>query len=189
LNSITSIVGGTLPGVTVSNPGTAGVWITVSGVDQETSQSYAIRCQNRWPSLGIGATPATYDYWARTASPNVTRTRVFADAVTPGQVDVYLAGAAAPVAAGDVTAVQSYVDQRTPLTAIAVVSNATAFPINVAATVTVKVPSTRRRYRRRARTSRRTSTPCPSRTGPRRSTTRYSPRRSAPSRASCGSRA
>jgi hypothetical protein len=107
LNSITSIVGGTLPGVTVSNPGTAGVWITVSGVDQETSQSYAIRAQNRWPSLGIGATPATYDYWARTASPNVTRTRVFADAVTPGQVDVYLAGAAAPVAAGDVTAVQA----------------------------------------------------------------------------------
>jgi hypothetical protein len=138
LNSITSIVGGTLPGVTVSNPGTAGVWITVSGVDQETSQSYAIRAQNRWPSLGIGATPATYDYWARTASANVTRTRVFADAVTPGQVDVYLAGAAAPVAAGDVTAVQGYVDQRTPLTAIAVVSNATAFPVNVAATVTVK---------------------------------------------------
>lgn len=141
LNSITSIVGGTLPGVTVSNPGTAGVWITVSGVDQETSQSYAIRCQNRWPSLGIGATPATYDYWARTASANVTRTRVFADAVTPGQVDVYLAGAAAPVSAGDVTAVQSYVNARVPLTSTALVSNTTAVPINIIAAATVRAAS------------------------------------------------
>jgi Baseplate J-like protein len=146
LGTITSTIGGTLPGVTVTNPGGigglgGGVWISTSGSDAETSQAYATRCQNRWPSIGIGATAATYDYWARTADSAVTRTLVLTDATIAGQVDIYLAGAAAPVAGGDVTTVQNYINARVPLYSAAVVSNSTALAINIVASATVKSAS------------------------------------------------
>ena len=141
LGTVTTITGGTLPGVTVNNPGAAGVWITTSGSDAETDLAFATRCQNRWPSIGIGATAATYDYWARTASANVARTLVQTDGSVAGQVDVYLAGTAAPVAGADVTAVQSYINARVPLTSTCVVSNTTGLAINVVAAASVKAAS------------------------------------------------
>jgi hypothetical protein len=138
LNQITAIVAGVLPGVTVTNPGTAGVWISISGVDTETSLAYATRCQNRWPSLGIGATAATYDYWARAASPNVTKTRVIVDPTVPGQVDMWIAGAAGPVSGADVTAVQNYINARVPLGTTVLVSNSVAVSVAVVAAASVK---------------------------------------------------
>lgn len=136
--TITSITAGALPGVTCTNP--VG-WLSTSGTDAETSLALALRCQGRWPSIGIGATSATYEYWARTATSNVARVLVLPDPTVPGQTDVYIAGAAAPVAGGDVTTVQNYINARVPTTCTALVSNCASQVNNVAATIKVRAAS------------------------------------------------
>ncbi len=69
---------------------------------------------------------------------NVVRTLEFPDAAIAGQVDLYLAGTAAPVAGADITTVQNYINSRVPLTSAVVVTNSTALAINVVASATVK---------------------------------------------------
>ena len=73
-----------LPGVTVTNPSN---WISVQGADVESDLALATRCQGQWSALGKGATAATYDLWARTASAEVTRTKVQADAALSAPVN------------------------------------------------------------------------------------------------------
>jgi uncharacterized phage protein gp47/JayE len=127
-----------LAGVTVSNPDPgSGTWITTYGADIESDSSLVKRCRDRWVSLGVGATAASYDAWARAASPDVTRTSVYADGTTVGQVDVVVAGPSGPVTGGDVTAVQNYINARLPLGTTCVVSNAVAHAITVSATIYV----------------------------------------------------
>jgi hypothetical protein len=117
-----------LPGVTVSN---ASNWITVQGADPESDVALATRCQAQWSALGKGATAATYDLWARTASSEVTRTKVQQDGTVAGQVDIYLAGAAGAVSAAAVTAVTNYIASRLPLCVV----QSTAAATNLAATI------------------------------------------------------
>lgn len=137
--SITSIVAGNLPGVTVNNPdpGT-GTWITTQGVDEEADEALRSRARARWPSLGAtpAATSAVFDLWARTASAQVTRTAIAASVTVPGEVDVYLAGPSGGVSGGVVTTVQAYIDARTGLTNSANVVAASNVPVTVTATVT-----------------------------------------------------
>ncbi len=122
-----------LPGVTVSNPDPGGgTWITLQqGTDAETDLALSTRCQGQWSALGKGATAATYDLWARTASAEVTRTKVVADGTTGGQVDIYLAGASGAVSGAAVTAVQNYVAPRLPTA----VTQSTAAATNQAAAI------------------------------------------------------
>lgn len=129
-----------LPGVTVSNPavGGSGTWITTQGADQESDASLQARCLARWPSLGSAPTQSVFDLWAKTASTEVTRTREFPDATTPGQVDLYLAGAGGPVSGGAITTVQSFVNPRLPLCVSCVVSNTQAEQIQVTATLYIR---------------------------------------------------
>jgi uncharacterized phage protein gp47/JayE len=123
-----------LPGVSVSDP--AGVaTITTAGQDAESDASLAARCLARWPSLGVAAPNENYDLWAKSASPNVTRTKIRASLTIPGQVEVYLAGAAGAVDGATVTAVNAYIQMRLGVTTTALVQSATAVPQNITATV------------------------------------------------------
>jgi uncharacterized phage protein gp47/JayE len=127
-----------LAGVTVANPdpGT-GTWLTAYGRDDEQDAALRQRCRDRWPSLGVGGTAAQYDAWARAASGNVVKTVVYADPVVAGQVDVVVAGAAGPVSAPELAAVQAYITARVPLTSAAVVANASVAVVTVTAAVYV----------------------------------------------------
>jgi len=136
-SSITSLITN-LPGVTVTNPaGGSGSWITTNGTDIESDLAYATRCMNKWPSVGIGATAATYDYWARTASAEVTRTKVAPNGTTGGQVDVWVAGASGAVSGGALTAVQNYLAPRLPVGTTQNTVNATNLTITIAGTAYV----------------------------------------------------
>lgn len=107
-----------LAGVTVSNPGgMSGTWITSFGLDKETAVSLMQRCQERWPALGIQAPKASYDLWAKAASPNVTKTLPRVSVSVGGQIDLYLAGPDGPVDSPTITAVNDYITPLLPLTA------------------------------------------------------------------------
>lgn len=125
-----------LPSVVVNNPVYAnGTWITQQGTDDETDAAFVTRCKARWPALGTGLTAQVYDLFAKTASASVTRTKVIADPVTAGQVDIYLAGPSGP--SGAATAVAAYILPRLPLTVTQLVADATATVVTVTATVYV----------------------------------------------------
>lgn len=125
-----------LAGVTCNNPDPgSGTWITTQGVDEESDAALISRCQARWPESGYGSPGASYDLWARTADPTITRTNVVASATTAGQVDVYVAGAGGPSGAGAVSAAQTYINARAPLTAVPVVTAATSLALTVTATI------------------------------------------------------
>lgn len=141
--TITSIVGGTLPGVTVNNPDPgSGTWVTSQGADAESDSAYMLRCQQRWPALSQSAgTAAVYDLWSKTAesaaghSTTITKTLVVVDAVVPGQIDIYLAGASGAAGAGAVADAQSYINPRTPLTATTLIQPATNAVLTIAGVV------------------------------------------------------
>lgn len=134
-----TVLGTPLPGVTINNPDAGGgTWITSSGTDEETDASLLARCQARWPSLSAVPTSPVFDLWAKAADITVTKTLSQVDVATPGQVDLYLAGAAGEVAAAVVSAVQSYVDARMPLTSTCVVASAVNAPVQVDAHLYVK---------------------------------------------------
>lgn len=132
-----------LPGVSVSNPAlSSGTWITTQGADKESDAAYKSRCSARWPSLGTGATAETYDLWCRTADSSVTRTKVIASGVTPGQIDIYLAGTSGPVGSPAIAAVDVYIETRVPLTVTYTVDAATGVAVTVGGTVYVRSGST-----------------------------------------------
>jgi uncharacterized phage protein gp47/JayE len=138
--SITSMLT-PLPGVTCSNPaGGSGTWITSQGTDEESDAALSARCAARWPELGSGAPAPSYDLWARsepTKGAQVTRTNVVADAAGPngGGVLVYLAGPSGPVAGDVVSAVQSYIAARAPLTVVPTGASVTGLAVTVTATL------------------------------------------------------
>jgi uncharacterized phage protein gp47/JayE len=139
--SITSMLT-PLPGVTATNPaiGGTGTWVTAQGTDEESDAALATRCAARWPELGTGSPAASYDLWARsepTKGAQVTRTNVVPDAAGPngGGVLVYLAGPSGPVAADVVTAVQSYIGARAPLTVVPTVQSTSGLALTVTATL------------------------------------------------------
>jgi len=140
--TITTIAGGTLPGVTVNNPDPgSGTWITSQGADAETGAALMLRCQQRWPALGTSATASTYDLWAKSAevaashSATITKTLVIVDPTTAGQVDIYLAGASGAVGGPAVTDAQNYINARVTLTATTLIQAATNVVLTLAGTV------------------------------------------------------
>jgi uncharacterized phage protein gp47/JayE len=122
-----------LPGVTVNNPGPAS--LTTSGNDTESDQALSTRCVGRWASLGTGSPAAAYDTWARTASSDVTRTKVAASGTVGGQVDLWLAGAAGGVTGGTVAIVVAAITPKMPLGSTLNALSATATPITITAWV------------------------------------------------------
>lgn len=122
-----------LPGVTLST-----LSITQQGADVESDLAFSTRCLGMWAALGTGSPAAAYDLWARTASSEVTRTKVAADGTTAGQVNVYLAGASGAVSGTAVTAVTNYVTPRMPVGSTPNVVAATNSEVTVAGTVYVQ---------------------------------------------------
>ena len=126
-----------LPGVTISNPGTGGVWLTQLGVDEESDDALRTRCRARWPGLGGGATALVYEGWARTI-PTVTKVRVFEDTPALGRVLVVVAGDGGPIGSSDLLSLQSDIKLRAPLCIKPSVQNATLVSVPVAATLKVR---------------------------------------------------
>lgn len=113
-NTITVIVEGP-PGATANNPDPgSGQWITVEGSDQESDESLRERNATKWASLSVNGPAEAYVYWARQASPAVTR--VWVDGGNPrgpGTVDVFIAGVDGAVGGTVVTAVTNYLEGTT----------------------------------------------------------------------------
>lgn len=126
-----------IPGVAVNNPGTSGSWITQSGTDDENDAQLEAACIARWPSNGIGQPTASYDTWAKAASASVTKTTSRVSPTVPGQVDLRIAGAGGGVSGGVIAAVNSYVNQRAPLTVVVDTDTAANFVVTVAGNVFV----------------------------------------------------
>jgi phage-related baseplate assembly protein len=128
-----------LAGVTVSNPNpVGGSWITSAGSDRESKAAYAQRCKLRWPALSVGAVAASYDLWAKTIAPTVTRTLVRPSPTVEGEIEVFLASAAGTVDSSVVTAVTDYIEPRVPLPSTLLVQSATAYGLTVSGTVYVQ---------------------------------------------------
>lgn len=124
-----------LPGVAITNTA-----LTQNGTDPESDAALAARCKARWPSLApITASPnSVYELWAKTAHSEVTRAQSVASPTVPGQVDVYLAGAAGAVSTGARNAADAYIQSRVALTNTANVASATNTPVAVTATIYVQ---------------------------------------------------
>lgn len=136
-NTITSLVTA-IPGVLVSNPPlVSGTWVTTQGADEESDELLRLRCRNRWSTLGTGSPASTYDLWAKTADPTITRTRVQASPTVAGRVEVYLAGASGPAGPLAVSNATTYIQPRVPLTVTALVQAASAVNVPVTATLFV----------------------------------------------------
>jgi hypothetical protein len=131
--AITAIQAGTLPGVTVSNPG---AWITNTGTDAELDSALVARCNARWPSLGQSAgTAAVYGLWAVTADATITRTLIQPDAAIGGKVNAYLASSSGAATANAVTNAIAYMATRIGLSTVVNVQSATASLMTVAGSV------------------------------------------------------
>lgn len=138
--TITFTNGGVNPSFVIGdtyNWGAPGSWITQQGTDAESDANLVIRCKARWSSLSAVPTFDCYSLWARTASPQVTRTVVTPDLTVGGQVDLTIAGQAGALPAAVISAVQTYINYRVPITASCVVSSAVAQPITITGTITV----------------------------------------------------
>lgn len=119
----TFLIGATNVVVTFSGTFSAGAiyafstaWITQYGVDEQSSLSLAVSCQNQWATLSPASPSGQYVLWAQAASPEVVTALVIPDPVIPGQVDLTLIGASnGPVSAAAITAVSNYIAPRAPL--------------------------------------------------------------------------
>lgn len=109
-------------------------WITQRGVDQQSSQNYAVACQNQWATLAPAGPSQVYVVWAQAASPEVVDAIVIPDPVIANQVDITLIGANnGPVSSAAITAVYNYVKPRAPLTVQISVGTVSVLAVQVAA--------------------------------------------------------
>jgi uncharacterized phage protein gp47/JayE len=123
-----------LPGVSVTNPPG---WLLEAGVDEESDDALRTRCRARWAELGGGSTRAAYEYWALSAHPSVTKVRVLDNHPRgQGTVDVVVWGEGG-IGPSVVSAVDTYIQARRPVTANVLVYAAT--PRTVAVTATIQV--------------------------------------------------
>lgn len=140
-NTIQSIIAGTLPGVTCTNPVGSGSWITSSGTDPESDSAYMLRCIQRWVTLGSGSPIASYQLWALQAQQaaghpqTITKVLVQPNPVIAGQIDMYLASAAGGVDVSVVADVVAYITPRVALPATLHVQTASLAVITIAGNV------------------------------------------------------
>ena len=117
-----------LVGVSVSNPASG---VLVAGADRESDEALRTRARLRWSELGGGATRTAYEFWALTAHPSVDQVRVL-DQHPRGQgtLDVVVWGAGG-LGSEVVETVNSYIQNRRPLTADVLVYSATPRSVDV----------------------------------------------------------
>ena len=151
-NTITRIISPALPGVTCNNPaiGATSTWLTLSAIDREGDAAYLARGRARWATLGSGFTRDAVAYWCRSATidgtptgTNAGCTRIaFGAPAGDGSYAVYVASATGPLAGPSVTAVQTELDLRKPITDEPTVVAATQSTITVVGTVRFKTTAT-----------------------------------------------
>lgn len=135
VNAISQLIT-SIPGVTVGNPaiGDTGTWILTQGVDEEKDPQLLSRLLDKWATLGTGANDGAYRYYALSASPEVTRARVYSPG--GGSVRVVVAGPSGPVSGAALTAVQTAIAARRPTGVPDVVaSNATTLSVTIGGTL------------------------------------------------------
>lgn len=127
-----------LPGVTIATPAIAGTssWISRQGTDVESNALLVARCKNKWGTIGSGSNDASYLYYATSASPEVTRTRIVSDPTT-GIVKVVVAGPSGPLTSDAFAKVVARLAGKSPLTVRVVAVN--ALPSNTAIAGAIKV--------------------------------------------------
>ena len=120
---------------TFSTPGSP---VVAQGRDEETRDELARRMKARWAALSDNATAELYETWAREASADITKVTVRPanTALTPGRVEVIIAGAVNPLV-GPVGTAQAYIDARAPITDHPVVVAADAVMISAVGQVDV----------------------------------------------------
>ena len=140
--AITRIISPALPGVTCNNPviGATSTWLTLAAIDREGDVAYLARGRARWATLGSGFTRDAVAYWCRSAEvsagTNAGCTRVgFSAPAGDGSYTVYTANATTTLPGASVTAVQTELNLRKPITDTPTVVAATVTTITVSGTV------------------------------------------------------
>lgn len=148
-NTVTSILSPALPGVTCNNPviGATSTWLSTSPIDREGDTAYLARGRARWATLGSGFTRDAVAYWCRSAetAPGVNAgcTRVsFGPVPGDGTYTVYVASSTGVLAGGSVTAVQTELNLRKPITDTPTVVAAASSTITCTGTVRFKSAAT-----------------------------------------------
>jgi hypothetical protein len=148
-NTITRILSPALPGVTCNNPviGSTSTWLSASAIDREGDAALLARCLARWATLGSGFTRDAVAYWCRsaktTSGANAGATRVsFGPVPGDGTYTVYVAGASGVLAGPAVTAIQTELDLRKPITDTPTVVAAKSATIACTGTVRFKSAAT-----------------------------------------------
>lgn len=119
--------------------------ITTQGTDEETDAALKARCLAKWGATGSAANEDGYEYWARTASAEITRVRAAENVPSDGHVTVTLASATGAPTGGAVTAVDEYINGpptvRRPLCVTVHVAAAAEQAIPLTATIYVRAGS------------------------------------------------
>lgn len=132
-----------LAGVSISNPGTDGEWLTRYGADRESNDQLRERNRAKWATRAYASPGDAYVYWAREADPAVKRVSVDGDNQLdgPGSVRIYIAGDTGPLAGSVCDAVIAYIRGltdglvRRPIGAAPFCVSATTVPVHVSGTV------------------------------------------------------
>ncbi len=106
----------------LTNPGTAGSWITSAGVDEETDDNLIARCRSRWAATSYGGAASAYRQWIvdafAAAGVTNTITRLGVDDGNPngpGSTDIYLANVTGPANPTELATVGAFLQPRRSL--------------------------------------------------------------------------
>lgn len=146
-NTITYFSRNVLPGVTVTNQAD---WLASAnaqvGTDDESDERIRTRNRTKWEVPGAGSSRGAYEYWAKTADPQVKRVAVLSniDMLDPGTATVLIAGDSGALGGAVVAAVQNAISpaqiggEKIPETARAVVASAANLVVTISGTVYVQ---------------------------------------------------
>lgn len=118
---------------------TPGTWITSQGADIESDQALSQRCRDRWATLAAVGVTGLYDLLARSTpdvGAQVTQVIVQPDPDINNKLNIVIAGPAGVLPAGTISAVQSYVQARTPITVFPVVVSPSTTNVTLGGTIT-----------------------------------------------------
>ena len=142
LLAIDRVISPTFVGLSVSNPGNAGEWITSAGADEEDDDRLKLRCKTKWATLGTGSPSAAYVNWALSANAEIYKVGVAPNlhngTYAAQWVTVILYGDGAAVSNQAVTDAENLISAKMPNTAKLQVVKATTLAQTITAQVFIK---------------------------------------------------
>jgi len=113
--------------------GIPGTPLLQAGADKESLAALAQGCSNQWPALADIPTTGKFEAWvfacAKAQGLGITKCKTAPSTTVAGIENVYIAGSTATATPDQVTAEQSYIDERMDLIGGAEVIAATAHPL------------------------------------------------------------